>query len=127
MAMHDNDNCLTRGDLVSIERMLGHTLPGSIKGYLIGHYGPGSDYQKHRRKAKKAMQACIFRDSLVTEACQGCKACDFEGKDTLFVRVFRIIHCYEAGTFNVWMNDYDDACDNLVFYGASNKNPLGFY
>ena len=48
--------------------------------------------------------------------CEVCYACAFDPGDDLFTRVFRIVSCFEHGTFDITKDDYEDACRELVFH-----------
>jgi len=100
---------LSAADLVCIERMLGHVMCERLKAYLIGAFGKNSYYHEIRLWAAEKAKQCNMQ-------CEVCYACAFDPGDDLFTRVFRIVSCFEHGTFDITKDDYEDACRELVFH-----------
>jgi hypothetical protein len=116
--MDRDDRCLSRQDISSIERMLGYEMPARLKGYLISHYGQESGFLKSQEQAMALIDACetySSADSCERDGCPGCPTYPF---DTLFVQVFRIVHCYQNGLFDVAADDYRKAREALGFRWA---------
>jgi hypothetical protein len=114
--MGTDKRCLFAQDILCIERMLGYKMADRLKDYLIFHYGQESSFLKSQEQAMTLIDTCDIYNSADSCERDGCSGCSTYPFDTLFVQVFRIVHCYQNGLFDVCKDDYRKARKSLSFH-----------